>query len=47
MTKLRHRPDVWLTHFKPGDEEHIFKECLEAMPDFKVHQIRGGEVFKF
>jgi ribonuclease BN (tRNA processing enzyme) len=47
ILKLRHRPDVWLTHFKPGDEEHIFKECLEAMPDFKVHQIRGGEVFKF
>jgi len=47
MKKLRHRPDVWLTHFKPGDEEQIFKECIEALPDFKVHQIRGGEVFKF
>ena len=47
MRKLRHRPDVWLTHFKPGDEELIYRECVEAMPEFQVHQIRGGEVFKF
>jgi ribonuclease BN (tRNA processing enzyme) len=47
ISKLKHRPDVWLTHFKPGDEEVIFQQCVDAMPDFKVHQIRGGEVFKF
>jgi ribonuclease BN (tRNA processing enzyme) len=47
IVKMKHRPDVWLTHFKPGDEEVIFQQCVDAMPDFKVHQIRGGEVFKF
>ena len=47
IMKMKHRPDVWLTHFKPGDEELIYRECIEAMPEFQVHQIRGGEVFKF
>jgi ribonuclease BN (tRNA processing enzyme) len=47
ILKMRHRPDVWLTHFKPGEEELIYKECVEAMPDFNVHQLSGGEVFRF
>jgi len=47
ILKMRHRPDVWLTHFKPGEEELIYHECVDAMPEFKVHQLRGGEVFKF
>jgi ribonuclease BN (tRNA processing enzyme) len=47
ILKTRHRPDVWLTHFKPGEEELIYQECVDAMPDFKVHKLSGGEVFKF
>lgn len=47
IAKLNHRPDIWLTHFKPGEEELIYQECVAAMPDFTVHQLKGGEVFKF
>jgi ribonuclease BN (tRNA processing enzyme) len=47
ILKMKHRPDVWLTHFKPGDEALIYQECVDAMPDFKIHQLKGGEVFKF
>lgn len=47
IVKLNHRPEIWLTHFKPGDEELIYQECVEAMPDFSVHQLQGGEVFRF
>ncbi len=47
ILKMKHRPDVWLTHFKPGDEALIYRECVDAMPDFNVHQLKGGEVFKF
>lgn len=47
IKKLRHRPDVWLTHFKPGEEDLIYQQCVEAMPDFKVHHLKGGEVFRF
>ncbi len=46
IIKLNHRPDVWLTHFKPGEEELIYRECVEAMPDFNVQYLRGGEIFK-
>ena len=46
IVKMTHRPDVWLTHFKPGDEELIYRQCVEAMPEFNVHQLKGGEVFK-
>ncbi len=47
IVKMKHRPDVWLTHFKPGEEELIYRECVEAMPDFNVHHLKGSEVFKF
>ncbi len=47
ILKMKHRPDVWLTHFKPGEEDLIFQQCVEAMPDFSVYSLRGGEIFKF
>ncbi len=46
IKKLRHRPDIWLTHFKPGEEDLIYRECVEAMPDFNVKRLNGGEIFK-
>ncbi len=46
IKKLRHRPDIWLTHFKPGEEDLIYQECVEAMPDFNVKRLNGGEIFK-
>jgi ribonuclease BN (tRNA processing enzyme) len=47
MKKLNHRPDVWLTHFKPGDEDLIYEQCVKALPDFNVRQLSGGEIFRF
>ena len=47
ILKMKHRPEVWLTHFKPGEEELIYRQCVDAMPDFNIHQLKGGEVFKF
>lgn len=46
LKKLKHRPEIWLTHFKPGDEDLIFEECVEALPDFSVNRLSGGEIFK-
>ena len=45
IKKLKHRPDLWLTHFKPGEEDLIYRECVEAMPDFNVNRLNGGEIF--
>jgi ribonuclease BN (tRNA processing enzyme) len=46
LVKLKHRPQVWLTHFKPGEEDLIFRECVEALPDFSINRLSGGEIFK-
>lgn len=46
LAKLKHRPQVWLTHFKPGDEDLIYRECVSALPEFSVNRLSGGELFK-
>lgn len=46
LKKLKHRPEVWLTHFKPGDEDLIYQECLDSIEGFTVNKLIGNEVFK-
>ena len=46
LARLKHRPQIWLTHFKPGEEDLIYQECVEALPDFSVNRLSGGELFK-
>lgn len=46
LVKLEHRPQLWLTHFKPGEEDLIYQECVDALPDFSVNRLSGGEIFK-
>ena len=46
LKKLKHRPEIWMTHFKPGDEDLIFQQCQDAISDFSVNRLIGGEVFK-
>jgi ribonuclease BN (tRNA processing enzyme) len=46
LKKLKHRPQIWLTHFKPGDEDVIFEQCQQAIEGFSVNRLIGGEVFK-
>jgi len=40
LAKLRHRPDIYITHLKPGDEEKIIAEINDADPEisFKILQ---------
>ena len=47
LKKLNHRPEIWLTHFKPGDEDLIYRECVAALPEFSVNRLNGGEIFRF
>jgi cAMP phosphodiesterase len=46
LRKLRHRPALYLTHAKPGEEGKIFAECRELIDDREIDQLSGGEVFK-
>ncbi len=46
LPKLKHRPEVFISHLKPGEEKAIMKECKKAMPDWNLHRLKSGDVFK-
>ncbi len=43
LAKLKHRPDVYITHNKPGVEDIIAKECSQHIQGFNVNFLSGGE----
>ena len=46
LPKLKHRPQVCISHLKPGEEDVIMKECREALPGWELKQLKGGDVFR-
>ncbi|HET7396250.1 MAG TPA: 3',5'-cyclic-nucleotide phosphodiesterase [Gammaproteobacteria bacterium] len=46
LVKLKHDPDIYITHLKPGAEEMIFSEIQAAMPNRRVHRLKGNEIFE-
>ncbi|MCG8432633.1 MAG: 3',5'-cyclic-nucleotide phosphodiesterase [Gammaproteobacteria bacterium] len=46
LNKLKHKPEVYITHLKPGGEDEIFEEIAAALPDRKPQRLLGGEVFE-
>ena len=44
LKKLRHNPDIFLTHHKPGCEQVIEKECHAALEGWNYHHLRRGDV---
>ncbi|HWP94409.1 MAG TPA: 3',5'-cyclic-nucleotide phosphodiesterase [Gammaproteobacteria bacterium] len=46
LKKLRHDPDIYITHLKPGGEEAIFDEIRQAIPGRRITRLMGGEVFE-
>ncbi len=46
LKKLRHRPDLYLTHMKPGAEDIIVEQCRSHIEDFQVRRLCGGDRFK-
>ncbi len=47
LQSLVHRPEIWLTHLKPGLEDEIQADCHRVLAGRDVHVLRGGEVFTF
>lgn len=45
IRKLRHRPEVYLSHAKPGQEDVIFQECVVAISDRTVKPAHSGQTF--
>ncbi|NIR61633.1 MAG: 3',5'-cyclic-nucleotide phosphodiesterase [Gammaproteobacteria bacterium] len=46
LGKLRHRPEVYITHLKPGAESAILDQCRAAITHLPVRPLCGGEVFR-
>lgn len=45
LKKLKHKPNIMLTHFKPGEEYKILHECRQSIEGFTVNSLVGGEIF--
>jgi ribonuclease BN (tRNA processing enzyme) len=45
LVKLRHTPQLYITHNKPGEEDAIFAECREAVVGHEVKALRVGMRF--
>lgn len=46
LLKLDHDPDIWVTAMKPGEEDAIYTEVQEALPDRDVNRLQIGTVFE-
>lgn len=45
IKKLKHDPDIYISHPKPGQEDIIYQECLAAIKNRRIHSLQGGEKF--
>jgi len=44
LQRLNHEPDIWITGMKPGEEERILKQVVEAVPGRNVRMLGRGTV---
>ncbi len=44
LERLRHKPDIWLTGMKPGEEERIYDQVTRACPDRKIQMLSRGTI---
>lgn len=45
LRKLKHDPQIWITHLKPGAELDIFEEIEQEVTTWRVRRLVGGEEF--
>lgn len=45
LAKLNHKPEVYISHNKPGAEGQIFSECQKAIKTHTIHPLSGGHTF--
>ncbi len=46
LVKLKHSPEIYLTHQKPGEEQTIFRECKAAIQDREIKQLKNNLIFQ-
>lgn len=46
LAGLRHRPELLLTHHKPGSELRIEQQCRQLLAGWRYRHLQRGEVFE-
>ncbi len=46
LQRLDHEPEIWLTGMKPGEEDRILAQVLDAVPDKNIQMLSRGTVLK-
>ena len=46
LKRLQHEPEIWLTGMKPGEEERIFEQVIEAAPDKNIQMLSVGKILE-
>ena len=46
LSGLRHRPELLLTHHKPGSELRIEQQCRQRLAGWRYRHLQRGEVFE-
>ena len=44
LKRLHHEPEIWLTGMKPGEEDRIFEQVVDAAPDKDIRMLSAGTV---
>jgi ribonuclease BN (tRNA processing enzyme) len=44
LKRLRHEPEIWLTGMKPGEEDRILEQVLEAAPGKNIQMLARGTI---
>lgn len=44
LERLNHSPEIWLTGMKPGEEEAILEQVIQAAPGKNIHMLSRGTV---
>lgn len=45
LAKLEHRPEIYITHTKPGAELAIFEQCKKRISEHRINLLSGGARF--
>ena len=44
LERLNHEPEIWLTGMKPGQEERILRQVINAAPGKNIRMLARGTV---
>ncbi len=47
LKKLKHKVKIGISHLKPGDEKHIYQQCVDAVAgEHELCQLAGDDIFQ-